>query len=53
MKEMCWPVPQDRKRLSKDMIINEIESNKGFKFDPKIAGVMLGLLREGKLQIEA
>ena len=34
-----------RKKLTKESIINEIESNKGSQFDPEIADVMLKLLR--------
>ena len=34
-----------RKKLTKEYIINEIESNKGRQFDPAIADVMLKLLR--------
>ena len=32
-----------------EKIISEIESNKGRQFDPKVADVMLGLLRDGKI----
>ena len=38
-----------RKKLSMEKIISEIESNKGRQFDPKVADVMLGLLRDGKI----
>ena len=34
-----------RKKLTREYIINEIESNKGRQFDPAIADVMLKLLR--------
>ena len=34
-----------RKKLAKESIINEIESNKGSQFDPEVADVMLSLLR--------
>ena len=34
-----------RKKLSKDYILHEIESNKGRQFDPAVADVMLKLLR--------
>ena len=40
-----------RKRLTKEFIMNEIEANKGKQFDPKIADVMLKLLKEGKIPI--
>ena len=40
-----------RNRLTKEQIIGEIESNKGKQFDPKIADIMLKLLREGKIVI--
>ena len=35
-----------RNRLTKENIINEIEVNKGRQFDPKIADIMLKLLRD-------
>jgi len=38
-----------RNRLSKERIISEIETNKGRQFDPEIADVMLGLLRDNKI----
>lgn len=38
-----------RKRLTKEQIISEIEKNAGLQFDPKIAEVMLTLIREGKI----
>ncbi len=41
-----------RKRLTKKYIIDEIESNKGKQFDPKVADVMLNLLRSGKIDVE-
>lgn len=41
-----------RKRLSRDQIISEIETNKGLQFDPDIADVMLGLIRSNKIVIE-
>ncbi|MBQ7574098.1 MAG: HD domain-containing protein [Clostridia bacterium] len=41
-----------RKKLSREHIISEIENNKGFQFDPKIADIMLGLLRDGKVPVE-
>ena len=40
-----------RKRLSRDVIISEIEKNKGLQFDPAIADIMLKLIREGKIKI--
>lgn len=40
-----------RKRLSKDDIIEEIEKNKGLQFDPKIADIFLGLIKEGKIKV--
>ena len=42
-----------RKKLSKDYIIEEIEKNKGRQFDPEIADVMLRLIREGKIPVDA
>lgn len=40
-----------RKSLSKEYIINEIETNKGRQFDPKVADVMLNLLQNGFITI--
>ena len=42
-----------RNKLSKERIIEEIETNKGRQFDPQIADVFLRLLREDKLPQEA
>ena len=41
-----------RKNLSKEYIINELTNNKGTQFDPKIADIMLNLIKEGKVKIE-
>ncbi len=41
-----------RNKLAKDHIINEIESNKGRQFDPKVADVMLRLIRNNKIVIK-
>ena len=41
-----------RKKLTMEQIINEIEVNKGKQFDPKIADVMLELLRNDLLDTE-
>jgi len=41
-----------RNRLTIENIIGEIEKNKGLQFDPIIADVMLGLLRDGKIPLE-
>ena len=35
-----------RKRLSKEQIISELEKNRGLQFDPKIADIMLRLIRD-------
>ena len=40
-----------RERLSKDYIINEFETHKGLQFDPKIADIMLGLIKDGKVEV--
>lgn len=40
-----------RKSLTRDDIIREIESNKGSQFDPRIADIMLGLIRDGTVSI--
>ena len=42
-----------RNKLSKERIIEEIETNKGRQFDPEIAEVFLRILREDKLPQEA
>ena len=41
-----------RNRLTKERILEEIETNKGKQFDPKIADIMLKLLREGKITMD-
>ncbi|OON85102.1 hypothetical protein BXO88_14040 [Oribacterium sp. C9] len=41
-----------RKRLSPEHIIEEIENGKGKQFDPKIADIMLNLIKGNKLDIE-
>ena len=41
-----------RERLSKDYIISEFESHKGAQFDPKIADIMLGLIKDGKIEMD-
>lgn len=38
-----------RNRLERDHIISEIETNRGRQFDPQIANIMLGLIRDGKI----
>ena len=35
-----------RKKLSRERIIEELENNKGLQFDPKIADIMLRLIKE-------
>ena len=42
-----------RNRLPKERIISEIETNKGRQFDPRIADIMLDLLKRGKINIGA
>ncbi|WP_295153375.1 HD domain-containing phosphohydrolase [uncultured Ruminococcus sp.] len=42
-----------RKKLDFDFVINEIERCKGTQFDPKIADIMLKLVRDGRIDIEA
>ena len=41
-----------RNRLTKERILEEIETNKGKQFDPKIADIMLKLLRKGKITMD-
>ena len=38
-----------RKALSKEVILAELEKNKGIQFDPKIAEIMIELIKEGKI----
>ena len=41
-----------RKRLTKEAILNEIETNKGTQFDPKIADILLKLIKSGRIEME-
>ena len=41
-----------RKKLTKEIIIGEIEKNRWKQFDPFIADIMLKLIKEGKIQCE-
>ena len=40
-----------RDKRTKEHILGEIESNKGRQFDPQIADVMLGLIRDGQIKV--
>ena len=40
-----------RNKLTKEKIISEIETNKGLQFDPDIAGIMLRLIKAGKIPV--
>ena len=40
-----------RNKLTKEKVINEIETNKGKQFDPQVADVMLNLIRNGKIKV--
>ncbi len=40
-----------RGRLTKERIVSEIETNKGRQFDPQVADVMLGLIRDGRIAV--
>lgn len=40
-----------RNKLSKEKVIEEIETNKGKQFDPKVADVMLNLIRSGAIPV--
>ncbi|MBO7634077.1 MAG: diguanylate cyclase, partial [Lachnospiraceae bacterium] len=40
-----------RKKLTPEKILEEIESNKGKQFDPKMADAFLKLEKEGKLPV--
>jgi len=41
-----------RKKLTREYIISEIEKDKGLQFDPKIADIMLRLLKERKINFD-
>ena len=41
-----------RKKLTEERIIEELETNRGAQFDPKVADVMLGLLRDGTIPMD-
>ena len=41
-----------RQKLDFDFVVNELERCKGSQFDPKVADIMLKLIREGKIDIE-
>ncbi len=41
-----------RNKLTKERIISEIETNKGRQFDPKVADIMLGLIKNGVVPID-
>ncbi len=41
-----------RKKLDFDFVIGELERCSGTQFDPEIAGIMLRLIREGKVDVE-
>ncbi len=38
-----------RKALSREVILDELEKNKNIQFDPKIAEIMIQLIKEGKI----
>ena len=40
-----------RKKLTRERVISEIEANEGHQFDPRIAEVMLRLIRDGKIPV--
>ncbi|MBP5670386.1 MAG: hypothetical protein J6X14_08800 [Lachnospiraceae bacterium] len=39
-----------RNRRTKEFILQEIETNKGKQFDPKIADIAMRLIKEGRLE---
>ena len=41
-----------RNHLSKDVILSELEKNKGTQFDPKIAQIMIDMINSGEVFIE-
>ena len=42
-----------RKQLDFDYVLSEIKRCRGTQFDPKIADIMLGLIEDGKVNVEA
>ena len=42
-----------RAKLTAEHIINEIETNKGLQFDPRVADVMLRLIKKGTIVIDS
>ena len=40
------------KKLSKESILEEIERCKGKQFDPKVADVMISLIKSGRIDAE-
>ena len=40
-----------RKKLTREQVLAELEKNRGTQFDPRVADVMLGLLRDGRIKI--
>ncbi len=40
-----------RKKLTRELVLAELEKNRGTQFDPRVADVMLGLLRDGRIKI--
>ena len=41
-----------RKKLSKESILEEIERCKGKQLDPKVADVMISLIKSGRIDAE-
>ncbi len=41
-----------RRRLSRDVILSELETNKGTQFDPKIAQLTIDMINNGEIYIE-
>ena len=39
-----------RKKLPSEVVLSELENNKGTQFDPKVADIMLGLISDGKVE---
>ena len=42
-----------RKRLDFDIVVGELKKGRGRQFDPKLIDILFGLLRDGKLDVEA
>ena len=40
-----------RDKLDRDVIISELEKNRGVQFDPDITDIFLGIIESGEIQL--